>query len=85
MPAAAQRALPALKPIEVPAPIALSGDTLTEQGRAVLVAVGAGELAPGQAAQLLTGLGTLAKLVETDDLAARVAALEKTHGCGVMP
>jgi hypothetical protein len=53
--------------------------TLTDQGRAVVAAAGAGVLAPSQAAQLLAGLGTLAKLIETDELASRVAALESKH------
>ena len=74
-----ERVLPALKPIELPAPVALGGASLTEQGQAVITAAGAGDLTPGQAAQLLAGLGSLAKLIETDELAARVAALEKRH------
>jgi len=52
---------------------------LADQGRAVLGAAGLGALAPGQAAQLLASLGALAKLVETDELAARVAALEERN------
>ncbi len=75
-----ERALPALKPIELPAPVALGGDSLAAQGRAVLTAAGAGELTPTQAAHLLAALGALAKLAETDDLAARVAALEAKNG-----
>ena len=69
-----------LKASEEPAPLALPDGTLPEQGRAVLVAVAAGDLAPGQGAALLASLGTLAKLIETDELAARVAALEARHG-----
>ena len=52
---------------------------LTDQGRAVLASVAAGELAPGQGAQLLTAIGTLARVTEIDELAARVAALEEKH------
>lgn len=72
-----ERCLPPIKPTEQPAPMALPDGTLSEQGRALLAAAGTGALAPGQAAQLLAGLGSLAKLIETDELAARVAALEK--------
>jgi hypothetical protein len=54
----------------------LPAGSLTEQGRAVMAAAGARELAPVQAAQLLAGLAALAKLTETDDLAARIKALE---------
>ena len=71
-----ERVLPPVKAAEQAAPIDLPAGSLTDQGRAVLAAAGTGELAPGQAAQLLAGLGSLAKLVETDELAARIAALE---------
>ncbi len=75
-----ERVLPAVKPIEQEVVIALPTGSLTDQGRAVLAAAGAGELATGQAAQLLTGLSSLAKLVETDELAARIKALETRDG-----
>lgn len=71
-----ERVLPPMKATEQPAPIDLPEGTLTMRGHAILAAAAAGELAPGQAAQLLAGLGSLAKLVETDELAARIAALE---------
>lgn len=74
-----ERVLPAVKPVEQAAPIALPDGTLTEQGRAVMLAAGIGDLSPTQAAQLLTSLGALAKLVEQDELVRRVEALEKTH------
>ena len=75
-----ERVLPPMKAIEQAAPITLpEGGTLTAQGRAVVVAAGAGELSPGQAAQMLAGLGALAKLVETDELAARITVLEEKH------
>jgi hypothetical protein len=45
-----------------------------------MVAAGAGAIAAGQAAQLLTGLGSLAKLIETDELMRRIDALEAKHG-----
>lgn len=75
-----ERVLPPVKAAEQPVSISLPGDaSLAEQGRAVLIAAGSGELAPGQAAQLMSGLGMLSKLVETDELAARIAALEKAR------
>lgn len=46
----------------------------------MLSAAAVGELAPGQAAQLITALGTLAKITEIDELAARIEILEKKHG-----
>lgn len=71
-----ERYLPPVKATEQPAPLALPDGSLTEQGKAVLAAAGAGDLAPGQAAQLLSSLAALAKLIETDDLDRRIAALE---------
>ena len=65
-----------LKATEQPTPISIAGETLTEKGRAVLDAVAAGQLTPAQAAQLLAGIGSLARTTEIDELAARVAALE---------
>ena len=75
-----ERVLPPIKAIEQAVELDLpEGGTLTEQGRAVLAAVAAGELAPGQGAQLLAAVGTLGKVTELDELAARVASLETKH------
>lgn len=74
-----ERVLPPVKAIEQPQAIDMPPGTLTDQGRAVLAAVAAGELAPGQGAQLLAAIGTLGKVVEVDELAARITALEKQH------
>ena len=46
----------------------------------VMAAVSAGDLAPSQGAALVGALGALARVAEVDELAARVAALEKHHG-----
>jgi hypothetical protein len=75
-----ERVLPPVKATEQPVPIDMPTEgTLTDQGRAVVAAAADGFLAPGQAAQMLTGLGALAKLIETDELAARIAALEERN------
>lgn len=74
-----ERAVAPLKAAEQPQALSLPDGTLTEQGRAVLAAVAAGELAPGQGAQLLAAIGALARVSEIDELALRVAALEGTH------
>ena len=74
-----ERVLPPVKAIEQPQAIDLPDGTLTEQGRAVLRSVAAGELAPGQGAQLLAAIGTLGKVAELDELAARITALEENH------
>ena len=75
-----ERAVSPLNAAEMPQRLSLPAGTLTEQGRSVLKAVAAGELAPGQGAALVGALGTLARVVEIDELTGRVAALEKQHG-----
>ena len=75
-----ERALPPIKPVEQSQPLSLPDGTLTEQGRAVLASVAAGELAPGQGAALLGAIGTLARVTEIDELARRIEALEDRHG-----
>lgn len=74
-----ERVLPPLKASEQTAPMAMPTGTLTEQGRAVLAAIAAGELAPGQGAALLSSLGTLADLTKADELERRIQAMEATQ------
>ncbi len=71
------RVLPALRPVEMPTTLALPPDgTLAEQARAVVQAAADGNLAPAQAAQIVTALGGVAKIIETTDLVQRIEALE---------
>ena len=73
-----ERVIPALRPEERPVLFNMTADApLADQGRALLAAVAAGDLAPSQASTLLAGLSTMVKLIEADELAARVAALEE--------
>lgn len=75
-----ERIIPAIKPIEQPVQLPMpQGKNLTDQGRAVLASVAAGELAPAQGAALVGAIGTLARVTEIDELAERVAALEKKN------
>ena len=74
-----ERAIAPLKAVEQTQALSLPDGSLTDQGRAVLAAVAAGELAPGQGAQLLAAIGTLGKIAELDELAARITALESKH------
>ena len=74
-----ERAIAPLKAAEQPQALTLPDGTLTDQGRAVLASVAAGELAPGQGAALLGAIGTLARVAEVDELAARVAVLEQKN------
>lgn len=74
-----ERVLPALKPMEQPVELTLpAGEGITGQGRAIVLAVADGTLAPGQGAQLLAGLGSLARIVEIDELERRITQLEGT-------
>ena len=74
-----ERVLPPVRPIEQAIELELKGNTLTEQGRAVLGAVSAGALAPGQGSQLIAAIGALARVAEIDELSARITALEGKH------
>ena len=74
-----ERAIAPLKAAEQPQALSLPDGTLTDQGRAVLAAVAAGELAPGQGAALLGAIGTLARVTEIDELARRIEVLEGKH------
>ena len=47
-----------------------------EQGRALLEALSAGEITPGQAATIMQAISAQARIVEVDELEKRVATLE---------
>lgn len=72
-----ERVYAPLKAGEEPIRLTLPDGSLTDQGKAVISAIGGGEIAPGQGAVLLTSLATLAKLTETDELERRIKALEE--------
>ncbi len=72
-----ERAIAPLKSIEPTQAITLPDGTLTDQGRAVLAAVAAGALAPGQGSQLITAIGSLARVAEIDELAKRMTKIEE--------
>lgn len=77
-----ERVLPALKPMEQPVKLTMpDGEGLTAQGAAIVQAVAAGKIAPGQGAALLAGLGALSRIKEIDELTARISKLEEAnHG-----
>lgn len=75
-----ERVLPPMKAIEQAQALNLPANgTLTNQSRAVLGAIAAGDFAPGQGTQLLAAIGTLGKIAEFDELAARITALEENN------
>ena len=78
------RLVPSLRPIEMPAVLTLpAGATLAGQAQAVIDAAAAGELAPSQAAQIVTALGGVAKIIEATELLKRIEALESISGTGL--
>lgn len=70
------RVLPSLRPVELPTPMDLPEGNLAQQAHAVVQAVAAGDIAPSQAAQIISALGGVAKIVETTELLDRIAKLE---------
>lgn len=74
------RVLPSLRPVELPTPLNMPVGTLAQQAHAVVQATAVGDIAPGQAAQIIAALGGVAKIVESTELVARIEALEKHHG-----
>ena len=74
-----ERVVSPVKAVEAPVDLALPTDSLSNQGRALMDSVASGDLAPSQGAQLISALGTLAKVIETDELERRLSALEVVH------
>ena len=74
-----ERVVSPVKAVEEPVDLALPTDSLSNQGRALMGSVASGDLAPIQGAQLISALGTLAKVIETDELERRLTALEGRH------
>ena len=75
-----ERVLAPIKATEQTVTVSLPEDqTLTAKATAVLNAAASGDLAPSQAAQLITALGTVAKITEIDELEIRIAKLEERH------
>ena len=74
-----ERCIAPLKASEQPQAMQLPDGTLTEQGRAVLAAVAAGELGPSAGAALLGAIGTLARVTEIDEIEARLSKLEAAN------
>ena len=71
------RVLPTLRPVELPTPLDLPEGNLAHQAHAVVQAVADGDIAPSQAAQIITALGGVAKIIETQDLLDRITKLEE--------
>ena len=72
-----ERVLPPVKPMEQAIELDLAGDTLTDQGRAVLSAIASGVLAPAQGSQLMAAIGALARVTEINEFDERLTKVEK--------
>lgn len=70
------RVLPPLRAVDESITFSL-GDGLAESGRNLLRALSDGRITPDQTAKMMTTLGTLAHIIESDELAQRVTALEE--------
>jgi len=73
------KSLPAIKPAEQPRAIPVSGATLTEKAASVIDAVSTGTVSVDEATRLLQALGSMARILEADQLEHRISALEARH------
>lgn len=75
------KCLPNLRPVDTPVQIKTVGDTITEQGAAILKAMAAGDITPSEATSLMQAISAQIRVVEADELEKRIKALEDaTHG-----
>jgi hypothetical protein len=72
-----ERVVPALKPLESPQTLQIAEGDLSSQAKSIVALTASGEVSIGQASQVISALGTAAKLIEVDELLKRVDALEK--------
>jgi len=62
-----------------PVTLALTGESLAEQGRQVLDAIATGKLTPNQGATLMQAISAQARVVEVDELEKRVAVNSRAN------
>jgi hypothetical protein len=70
------RICPAIKAKDDPVNIGTLKGTLTEQGQAIITAMGKGQVTPAETSSMLAAMASQARIVEGDDLARRIEALE---------
>ena len=77
-----ERALPVYRATAEPVQVdgIQQADTLTDKARIVLEAVADGRVPPDIGAQLVTAIGTVARVAEVDELLRRIEALEARNG-----
>jgi len=74
------KSLPSLKPVEVARPLSLTGSTLTERAASVVDAVSGGKVSVDEGVRLIQALGSMARILEADQLEARISKLEAQYG-----
>lgn len=76
-----ERILPPLKGKDtaVSIPAIADAQTLADKALAVIDAAAAGAITPTEAATLMQSLTGLSRVIETDELEKRIAALEENH------
>jgi hypothetical protein len=77
-----ERCLPVYRTAAEPValPELAEADGLTDKAHSVLAAIADGRIPPDLGAQLLTAIGTVARVAEVDELTRRLEALEASHG-----
>jgi hypothetical protein len=70
------RLIPAVKAKDMPVDIGSLEGALADQGRTVLGALSAGTITPDEANALMQAVAAQARIIETDELEKRIAALE---------
>lgn len=71
------RLIPPIKAKDTPVGIGRLAGTLSEQGRAVIEKLGAGEITPEQAGTIMQVVSAQARIIEIDKLERRLKALEE--------
>ena len=71
-----ERVVAPLRPTEDAVSLTLPDGPAAEQGAAIIRAIAAGDLAPGQGATLLQAVANLARVVDIAELQKRIEALE---------
>ena len=74
------RLLPAAKVRDDPVSLPTLTDSLADNSRAVIKALGEGELTPEEAATVLQALASQVRIIEADEIEKRLAALELAAG-----
>lgn len=74
------RLLPLAKAKDDPVSLPTLTDSLADNSRAVIKALGEGELTPEEAATVLQALASQVRIIEADEIEKRLAALEQAAG-----